>query len=232
VNDNKLVTIKYPAANAELAAIPFHTLKSLSLSGNLIDTWLSLNELDRFPKLESLRFTHNPVIASLGITIGRQLVISRISKLQQLNGSAVRKQERIDSEKYYLRLIVDELATNGSNNNSASYLEINHPRYKELVEIHGKPQQSQKETQTLADELITLTLTYMGSETTKKLPSSLVVANLKILCERLFKVDTRKVRLVFKDEKKGLEFEVLEDETRPLSYYGVMDNGFIIVENH
>jgi len=89
-----------------------------------------------------------------------------------------------------------------------------------------------KEAQTLAEELLSLTLISISANqsVTKKLPSSLTIVNLKILCQRLFKIDQTYQKIYYKSGKDMVVPENLNDDTQPLSYYGVKDNGEIIIE--
>jgi hypothetical protein len=57
----------------------------------------------------------------------------------------IRGSERQEAEKYYLRTII---------NNKSPITE--HPRYNELVEVYGAPQEEKKEAQTLSEEMISI----------------------------------------------------------------------------
>jgi hypothetical protein len=65
-------------------------LKSLSVSNNVIATWSSIDQIDKLPSFEALRFQNNPLIDQLGPSITRNILIARISKLNSLNGSPVK----------------------------------------------------------------------------------------------------------------------------------------------
>jgi len=217
LNHNSIDSIT-PATDSQ-----FPSLKSLSISHNKIKEWKSVDALNSFQQLQSLRFTSNPLIVSLGLAVARQLLIARIATLLMLNGSSVRKQERIESEKFYIKHCVN------NSNMSSQELESLNPRFKELVHTYGAPYQEKKEAQTLAEEIIGVTLTSFGTSIDKKLPISITIANLKVLCQRLFKIEPSSQKLYYKESKFTPFPELLDDDSRALSYYGVKEQGEIIV---
>jgi len=107
--------------------------------------------------------------------------------------------------------------------------DVLHPRFKNLIQLHGLPQIEKKEAQTLAEEMIYLKLTCGNTSFEKKLPASLTIINLKILCQRLFKVDQLDQKIYYISGKDVIVPDKMDDDTRPLSYYGVSENGEIIV---
>jgi len=216
VNDNQIPSIEPPTDASE-----FPWLKSLSITHNRISDWKSVDALNGYQRLDTLRFMTNPVLSQSSPSAGRNLVIARAGKLVHLNGSNIRAAERQEAEKYYLRTII----------NTKAPLEA-HPRFNELVSIYGVPQEEKKEAQTLADEMINVTLTSNPhcQSIQKKIPLTLTVANLKILCNRLFKIDPNVQRLFYKADKSVPVPEFLDDNTRQLSYYSIVDNSEIIIE--
>eukprot|EP01117_Protostelium_nocturnum_P003139 TRINITY_DN1408_c0_g1_i1.p1 TRINITY_DN1408_c0_g1~~TRINITY_DN1408_c0_g1_i1.p1 ORF type:complete len:436 (+),score=187.30 TRINITY_DN1408_c0_g1_i1:59-1366(+) len=216
ISDNAISSVELEEGTED-----FSSLKSLSISNNKIDSWTSIDHLNRLKKLDTLRCLSNPIIESHGISLSRQFVIARIKLLNNLNGSAVRPQERFDAEKAFVKW-------------SFSNDSVQNARYLELVTTHGAPQQEKKEAQTLAEDLINVRITDMvgGSETiSKKLPSSLMISNFKILCSRLFKLDMSNQRLFLKVSKSSPFVDPIEDDSRNLSYYGVVEDSEFIIEN-
>jgi len=221
LSQNKIKEVQYQ--NPTL----FKSLKVLNLSYNQIDNWHSITEINKFPKLEALRFTNNPLLTNSGVgpSLAINLIIASLDKLINLNGSSVRRQERLDAEKYYLRYFAS---------NSSSGLDKE--RFEQLVGIHGAPDialSNQNQNQTLSDEIISVNIScaVANSNVTKKIPSSMTIANFKILCQRLFKIETSDQVLFYKENKDAPFPEKMDDDTRSLLYYAVKNNSEILVEH-
>ena len=80
----------------------------------------------------------------------QQLIIARAARLENLNGARVRARERADAEKVYLkRCLGDALRRQGVAVGEGTVAELTeettawlveaHPRYDELVSLHGHP---------------------------------------------------------------------------------------------
>ncbi|KAH9270260.1 hypothetical protein BASA83_007599 [Batrachochytrium salamandrivorans] len=100
----------------------FAQLTTLSLHHNLIDTWTSIHALNSLPKLAEVRLTLNP-ITSLDLS-GRPsstertsaaqgtdapslsssmfwILVGRLARVTQLNGSQITQRDRLNGEMYY-----------------------------------------------------------------------------------------------------------------------------------
>jgi len=92
------------------------------LTGNCITSLVSIDALDSFPALSTLRLTHTDISEAaatliksaadssvspppLGPSEARQLIIGRCPRISTINGSEVRAREREDAEKAYARRI-------------------------------------------------------------------------------------------------------------------------------
>ncbi len=239
LNQNALDRVEYPATGGFLA------LRSLSLNHNAIAEWRSIDELDRFPRLDDLRFQNNPITGDVGFSLARQMIIGRVSKLTSLNGSTVRERERIDSEKTYLRKALGErVASEASGSGSCATFDMaaRHPRYAALVAKHGEPAVARAADGPkggLAEDVITVTIRCvapslaMNAPHTRKLPLSLTIRNLKLICQQLFTLAAAKQRLHFRDtvgaSRDGPLPEELSDDSRTLAYYGVREQADIFV---
>lgn len=82
LNENKLTKIEPPTTNQ------FPSLKALQIANNLIDNWASIDALNSFPNLVSVRLSSNPLFEGQGSNT-RLWIIARVGKLEQLNGSTV-----------------------------------------------------------------------------------------------------------------------------------------------
>lgn len=98
----------------------FQILDQVSLTGNKLRSFASIDALDAFPALTTLRLTHTdlelPPITSgaassaaapqqLGPSEARQLIVARCPRIVMLNGSDVRPREREDGEKGYAKRV-------------------------------------------------------------------------------------------------------------------------------
>lgn len=156
ISGNSISSLKYESG--------FEGLVYLNFSWNVVNTWESINELNRFPKLKELRFRDNPLVSKLSPDLIRMQIIARIVMLQTLNGSIVTSRERDDAERYYLKQALQEKLE--LNLNEEDFLRIN-PRYLELVKLHGEPIVEKPSNNTVADNLIEVNILDPTSNTTK-----------------------------------------------------------------
>ena len=64
----------------------------------------------------------------------------------------------------------------------------------------------------------------------KKLPLNTTVANLKLMCKRSFKVRVEDQALTYTSLPGDLPIE-LDDEDRPISWYGFVENGVVMMHD-
>ncbi|CEL92844.1 unnamed protein product [Vitrella brassicaformis CCMP3155] len=207
----------------------FGRISVLSLEDNCIKDWSSLGEVcAAFSSLRVLRLQHNPIIEDAkqgGLRLARQLLIAMLPQLRSLNGGEVDSRERTSAERYFLSLAVqghpavkqlDPQERGGVNE-------------KRLREIHGEVlvvSSASGQPQTIAQTLISVTLEAGASSIihkppiTKKLPSTLLVRDLKTLCARLFGLPVAQQKLVFYDGRPPVAVD-LSDDMRDLAYYGM-----------
>lgn len=109
-----------------------------------------------------------------------------------------------------------------------------YPRYIELTKKYGAMNLDKKVTEKLM--AITVTLRSMDPESItakpvdKKLPTTMTVAQLKLLCKRLFKLNPQHQRLTYR-AKGGVFPEDMYDDTRPLSFYNLKDGMEILMQS-
>ncbi|CAH1764189.1 2812_t:CDS:2, partial [Entrophospora sp. SA101] len=173
----------------------FPKLKYLNVSENKINDWQNVNELNRFPSLEDTYFC----IYNIDIKADEAyiLIVGRIKELKMMDGSLISSNDRIDTERYYLRLCIKDLK-------SPDEIEKHHPRFKELCEIHGEPTFDDRSL-----KATTLTITHRKSLDeepikiiSKKLLGTLTLRNLKNIFQKSFGIPASQQRLygVIKDE--------------------------------
>lgn len=107
----------HAAGNAVTAVLPpgpgaFQSLTHLTLTDNPVTEWSGLDALDAFPCLSWLRAVDLPLYSSegLGPSQARMHLVGRLACLDSLNGSTVRRRERADCEKSYLKLAAEAVA--------------------------------------------------------------------------------------------------------------------------
>lgn len=238
---------------------PFEHVESISLSGNLLSTWESIDALNSYKShadhggIRAMRLGGKmPLLAGLGASEVRIICIARLPLLGMLNGSIVREKERVEAEKTYLRRVLRDIARacklQAANTGiaqeviegpEAQAVVAQHPRFAELHARYGAhvSASAQQGTGTIAAETLTLTLRSMAANSiekdpvTKKLPSSMAVVKLKQLCKRLFDLDPELQVLYYEtgDRQSGLVPTFLDDDSMALGFFGVPDGATIIM---
>ncbi|CAL1705710.1 unnamed protein product [Somion occarium] len=242
---------------ADATKSPVRNLNHLALSFNALAEWTDIDHLVHWcPHLESLKLTGNPLME--GTQPGkntRQLTIARIATLQTLDAAGISSRERTDSELYYLSYITKH----GPSDESARCLE--HPRWKELCEKYGKPDEqassSKNKRDTLGNRLLRINIfrcsrsTSIHSSTNAKtgpnsdlnlseptalrvLPSmSMRAFHLKVAKSFKLPKGTQALKVWLKMPDDALIELPSEDDTHDLSWWGIEDgSGVILKEIH
>jgi len=229
----------------------FPKLKTLLIAGNKIDSWSGLDALLHFPSLSSLRFRNNPVTQKMGAGEARSIIIARIPHLTFLNASPITQKERIESERRYIRFVAAQITSQNKSQILPDTLLFeakkqgilnSHGRFEELLLKHKEyimtmiqNQSSNTSQNSIASEVINVTISSMiASSCTsdplyKRLPGSLTVGRLKILCARAFHIDSKEIVLHFKASADDPFPTELDDDQNTLSYYAVCDGAEILV---
>ena len=118
-------------------------------------------------------------------------------------------------------------------------------RWRSLVDAHGLHSAQLPRTaeggKTLAMQLVNLTLQSAAGESNdappavRKLPTSLQVSKLKLVCCQVFKLEPQRQRLFYKPPGEGSKLdpgfmEALDDGMRQLAFYGIADGGTIVMD--
>lgn len=249
---NKLRRVRYPAHVAKPGGpVPFERLRALLLADNAIDDWDSVDALNDFPSVAEVRLTGNPVTESAAT---RHEIVARVARLSQLNGSLIADQERKDAEIRYLRRVLGlvksaegaEGAAGGEAEGAAARapqrgteaVQAMHPRLKALVDSYGELSTHAAKgpgTGKMGEDMLELTLVCVAASAgekapqKKKVPMTITVGKLKLLCEKLFKVKVDAQQLYYKEPFMGMP-ELLEPDDYDISYLGVRDGSSILVE--
>mmetsp|Transcript_9917 Transcript_9917/g.18287 ORF Transcript_9917/g.18287 Transcript_9917/m.18287 type:complete len:744 (+) Transcript_9917:283-2514(+) len=231
----------FKGSGHEGGAQPFSSLETLLLSRTEVSSWTSVDALDHFPQLKELRVQDSPVLATVANAgAARQNCIARVHGLRRINGSEVSDRERSDAERLYLKRAAMERQ---SKQLSEEEIVALHPRFKKLVAIHGDPTEVAKrasEDQTngnLAANSAKVTIKSFDPRSctvapaSKRLPLTMTVHELKVLCQRLFKVDVDLQNLFYRETGKTFGHPTaLDDDAMPIVDFGVTTGGEIIME--
>lgn len=226
INSNPIRHIQYDGG--------FENLSALSVENCDLNDWKSIEEMGKIPgKIKELRMARNQNLTeTIRLSLFRFNAVARIGSLGMLNGSAVRSQERIEAERYFLR-------SNADNPDAPKLY-----RWEELIAKHGPPseisckvvsEQDSLSGQNLNKNTITIMIRSLarvsaGKEFKKKLLLSMNVGDLKSMCSKLFGVQTNEMKLSFRD-KACIMPEFLDDNLKSIGYYIMSDDGEIWVED-
>jgi len=110
-------------------------LTHLSLSSTDISEWSSIDSLNLWcPQLESLTLNRTPLLEDLQISrVWQQIVVARLPKLRTLDGTSIGQRQRVDAELFYLSRTAQASFPSDAARSAA------HPRWTELCEVHGTP---------------------------------------------------------------------------------------------
>jgi len=228
LNSNQLTKAEIPPDEAD---VPFKSLKSLSLSDNLINEWHSINILNDLPSVTEFRFRDNPICqGKTGFEL-RQELIARLENVKILNGSEVAERERKTAEMAYIKTY----STNyykARREDTISNFNIAHPKYQKLANLHGLPDEQVNTTKSLKDNLINLEIKCPDCSskpvTEKKVPSTMTLQQLKGVLQRLYKIPTSKQKISYFDTKNSREIH-LEDNMKQLCFYSIASGDTVLL---
>ncbi|ENN77099.1 hypothetical protein D910_10209 [Dendroctonus ponderosae] len=234
----RLERIDFGTAQAKADCFP--NLTKLCLSNNLINDWTSVSELNRLPNLEGLRFSNNPILTSENPDTVIALVVAKIASLKVHNGRNLIGDLRISGEfrrgcEYdYLKKYGLEWLRVKNTPKETDFLK-EHNRYLDLVHseyhfcLYGELEHAElkiEDNSKLKNSLIGLNLVHKGREVSKKVSPFMLVQKLRILVQKLFKLEDLPALVCLEEN----QFEIpLDDETKELDYYCVKDNDRVFV---
>ncbi|KAL3659919.1 hypothetical protein V7S43_015221 [Phytophthora oleae] len=243
LNENRIVTL---AGNAKPVSV-FQKLTMLSLSENLVDSWTSIDALNAFPLLNTLRFSKNPLTMQMSLGEARMLVVARTDRLTVFNASPIRDKERKEAEQLYLKRILHELAVISEDQTDRERVLAAHPRFSCLRELYpeifidqsggSSSSGSADGPRKLASSLIKVKIVPMSMQTTsfeplvKKIPQQMKVSQLKQLIEAKFGVDVPAQVLSFRVDSRSMPV-LLDDDGAEVSYFGMQDGSEVLVNDN
>jgi hypothetical protein len=224
---------------------PFANLVTLQMSRTRVADWGSINALQKFTALQELRIKDSPVVTTAANSgAARQSIIARVRGLRKLNGSEVSLRERADAEMLYLKRVAISRQACASDEEQAAVME-EHPRYDELVQEHGCPMEAARKLKeaaanaggSLASNSVSVTIRSFDPRSCtveparKRLPLTMTVKELKVLCQKLFKVDVDLQVLFYRETSKEFGHpQELNEDAMPIVDFGVKEGGEIIME--
>jgi len=242
------------------AAAGFGALRHLLVRGNPLSSWRSIDALDTYPSLREARLAELPLTAEMSSAVARRCIIARVGGLEALNGSEVRKRERDDAERFYLRQVAQGYPEGGlpagaltdAAGGEGAKLELpeddawqaiqrEHPRWRALLLKHGEQRVMQAAGGAaggvLSAELIEVTMRATAAEAaaipavTRRLPGGLPLKSVKLIACQLFKVEPTKQQLLYCPPGADKDIpEPLDDDLKRLCDFGVASGGTIVVD--
>ncbi|KAI9982646.1 hypothetical protein PInf_008618 [Phytophthora infestans] len=235
LHGNRIVTLV-----ADVKPTSFQQLTTLSLSENLVDSWTSIDALNAYPLLDTLRFSKNPLTTQMSLGEARLLVVARTDHIAVFNASPVREKERKEAEQLYLKRILHEVAVIGEDTTEYGRVLAAHPRFTRLRELHLEISIDQNGytadsgstagPRKLASSLIKVSIIPMSMQATgfeplvKKIPQQMKVSQLKVLIETKFGVQVPAQVLSFRTDSRSLPMLLDEDNAEDGSEVLVNDN--------
>ncbi|EFJ23244.1 hypothetical protein SELMODRAFT_175129 [Selaginella moellendorffii] len=232
VSGNAITKVSYPENIKD--QWPFLQLSCLLLGKNQLADWESVDALDKFPNLTEVRLSENPIADTSKGGAPRYVLVARLSKITVLNGSEVK--QYLTAQGVYCRYVRHVLNTMTPGED----IRRSHPRQAQLkkqydISEESVPQAGSQSSQNMAASLITITIKCVAASlgeiapVTRKLPGSMTVGKLKLLCEALFKLKATKQRLFLEEKESPLPLP-LDDDLESLGNIGFGQQGVILME--
>lgn len=212
----KLIEFKLNHAISQI----LQNLRNLNISYNDLDNWEYIDGLARLKSLNSLICHENPFFVST--KQAKPFIIARLAGLSRLNREEITARARRDSEILYMRIVTKELDEAVDKERVLS----KHLRYNELVNLYGKPEVSSKTTESM---FMSLVLRHHDTVLTRKLPRNMRVADLKMLCKRIFKLESRSQVLVYHHSRNDLVYE-LDRDAQTLDFFSISEGSELVIK--
>ena len=236
----------------------FTALKNLNVSSNLFNTVTkSLTVFGKIPNLETLRFKHNPYSSSENINHLLQWATAECSKLRQYDGRRIYKSDRADAEYYLMRFAFHEYFRIFKKDQfTYKYVDFKkwakkiYPTAIKLVEKYENPYPELDKEKLNGEEMgmqpgaikrvkinyikvsfICMFGEHLGKKPTrKKYPITTDFLYIRNWVKQFFKAKNKE-DIVFKARsREGDPYELIDDLTKGLDFYGLKDGSEILVE--
>uniref|UniRef100_A0A8C4NBZ3 Tubulin-specific chaperone E n=1 Tax=Eptatretus burgeri TaxID=7764 RepID=A0A8C4NBZ3_EPTBU len=237
LDNNRLTDIMFPDVVAGQKTSMFKQLKQLIISNNLISNWKSVDELEKLPCLTELKITFNPVIEKEQDSgTAQQMVVARVGGLQTLNFMPVSKKERSQAEWVYVRRFGVEWQKAGGREEkgpSEEFLQL-HPRYQQLIEKFGAPEESELQPSTHIMKVDLLPLNILCPDHPKRkpikktFPSAMSLHKVKSFLAHLLKIKGCELNLSYMTQEGSREYHMPND-VNPLHFYAIAPGDSLLV---
>jgi len=223
IDDNyPLTEVSIQKGNSE-----FESLENLQIAGTAIESWTAIESLSHLPNLQAIRFKKCPLTDEIGSGESRAGTIARLPTIEVLNASQISVKERLEAERRYVSSVSREMLQLSAKSNNPDDKEKDeasiansfrslglyekYPRFEELVVKHKEQmllvaQSTAMAGGTISHNALNVTIRSMAAESCtieplqKRLPGSLKVGRLKIMCARAFGLDVELQMLHFRSE--------------------------------
>ncbi|KAI8060555.1 hypothetical protein BC940DRAFT_350534 [Gongronella butleri] len=233
LNNNQLTSI-------ELLPDTFREIVFLRVDHNQLTEWHHIDQLDALPQLNRLRCHDNPVSKGLPLEEAMAQVVGRVHGLTTLNGNTISPKERVDLERFYLKVCTRDGQTHDE-------IKKKHPRYSALCRVHGEPdlvtQGASKSGAALNQRLVSITLCSIPGVTaadlqqdnvldratktvTKRVLVTMTVRSLRSIIQKLFGISAAQQELYV--IQQGMVMD-LNDELRDLKFYGIAQGDAVYI---
>ncbi|KAK2167203.1 hypothetical protein LSH36_31g04030 [Paralvinella palmiformis] len=218
-------------------------LRMINLEGNPVRCWDEVLKLGELPFLQTLLLNDMKLEGIKFSDVDFSQRTRYFPKLESLsisdnNISQITRVERRGSELDYLRKYGKMWRQSGGhqdpqkNKPSEQFLR-DHPRYQELIDMYGAPEDSElkEESTALKNSLISVMLECPHlpnkAPVKKKLPVTMTVQKLKSLAQRLYKADPLVMTISYSSQKMlGTDIN-MESDQKEIGYYSVEDGDTI-----
>lgn len=162
----------------------------------------------------------------------RYILISILPKLKVLNHSSINKNERIQSERFFISLYKRDKVAQIFNQ---VVLNRRHSTLLEKIHYKAQPEDDSEKTKTMQSNLINITIVpeFLDSQhcnvIKKKVNKYMNIKDLKYLCSRLYSISFPKMKLYYTDENSPISIEIL-DTNADLYTYGIDNNAKIKIQ--
>jgi hypothetical protein len=210
----------------------FTQLEILQITGNNISTWNAMESLAKLPKLKGIRFRKCPLTNDIGTGEARAGTIARLPQITMLNASSISEKERLESERRYVSNVSREMVLLNANSKSSntddgddptsfakSFQKLGlfekYPMFEKLMAKHKESmllisQSTNMGGASISSNALNVTIRSMAADSCtiepiqKRLPSSLKVGRLKIMCSKVFGLDIELQRLHFRSQVRRM----------------------------
>lgn len=196
-------------------------LKDLNISYNELGDWRSISNLYYLKSLRNLICHENPIFIT--DKFSKYTTIALLGQIVTINREEITKNVRNESELYYIRSTFSKYLTHKKEDYEG--FRKSHPRYEELLDIYGVPEDLVKKQE--VDKYVTISLCFESRKITKKLPRDMKVAKVEMLCKKLFNLRPSANITLICTENNGEKPEIrykLDNEGQTLHYFSV-ENG-------